>query len=78
MANYANLLATIAANIYTNNNNEVTASMVKSAMDQVVGALETPLAFSKFFILAGAQQVEVRTDADNYKTDLVIPAAMKR
>lgn len=39
MANYANLLATIAANIYTNNNNEVTAAMVKAAVDQMVASL---------------------------------------
>ena len=39
MANYANLLATIAANIYTNNNNEVTAAMVKTAVDQMVASL---------------------------------------
>ena len=36
MANYANLLATIAANIYTNGNNEVTAQMVKDAVDDIV------------------------------------------
>lgn len=39
MANYANLLATIAANIYTNGNNEVTAAMVKSAVDAMVASL---------------------------------------
>lgn len=39
MANYANLFATIAANIYTNNNGEVTAAMVKTAVDQVVASL---------------------------------------
>ena len=39
MANYANLLATIAANIYTNNNNEVTAPMVKAAVDAMVASL---------------------------------------
>lgn len=39
MANYANLLATIAANIYTNNNNEVTAAMVKTAVDAMVASL---------------------------------------
>lgn len=39
MANYANLLATIAANIYTNNNNEVTAAMVKTTVDQMVASL---------------------------------------
>lgn len=39
MANYANLLATIAANIYTNGNNEVTAAMVKSAVDSMVASL---------------------------------------
>lgn len=39
MANYSNLLATIAANIYTNHNNEVTASMVKTAVDQMVASL---------------------------------------
>ena len=37
--NYTNLLATIAANIYTNNNNEVTAAMVKTVMDQMVASL---------------------------------------
>ena len=39
MANYSNLLATIAANVYTNGNNEVTAAMVKAALDAVVAAL---------------------------------------
>lgn len=39
MANYSNLLATIAANIYQNNNNEVTADMVKTAMDAVVACI---------------------------------------
>lgn len=39
MANYANLLATIAANIYTNGNNEVTAAMVKAAADAAVASL---------------------------------------
>lgn len=39
MANYANLLATIAANIYENHNNEVTAEMVKSAVNAIVSVL---------------------------------------
>lgn len=39
MANYANLLAAIAANIYTNGNQEVTAAMVKTAMNEVVNTL---------------------------------------
>lgn len=39
MANYANLLATIAANIYTNGNQEVTAAMVKSAINALVASL---------------------------------------
>ena len=39
MANYSNLLATIAANIYTNGNGEITAAMVKTALDAVVAAL---------------------------------------
>lgn len=39
MANYANLKATIAANIYTNGNNEVTAAMVKATVDAVVNSL---------------------------------------
>lgn len=39
MANYTNLLATIAANIYTNHNNEVTAAMVKAACDSMVSIL---------------------------------------
>lgn len=39
MANYSNLRAVIAANIYQNNNNEVTADMVKTAMDAVVACI---------------------------------------
>ena len=39
MANYSNLLAVIAANIYQNNNNEVTADMVKTAMNEMVNSL---------------------------------------
>lgn len=39
MANYANLLATIAANIYTNGNQEVTAAMVKTGMNAAVASL---------------------------------------
>lgn len=39
MANYANLLATIAANIYTNGNQEVTAEKVKSAINAAVNSL---------------------------------------
>lgn len=39
MANYANLLATIAANIYTNHNNEVTAAMVEAALTSMVASL---------------------------------------
>lgn len=45
MANYANLLATIAANIYTNGNQEVTAAMVKSAMNTAVASLGTGYQF---------------------------------
>lgn len=54
MANYANLLATIAANIYTNNNNEVTAAMVKTAVDTMVASLG-----------AGYQFMGVATPATN-------------
>lgn len=39
MANYANLLATIAANIYTNGNQEVTAAMVQAATNSIVSVL---------------------------------------
>ena len=39
MANYSTLLAAIAANIYTNGNNEVTAAMVKSAVVSMVSSL---------------------------------------
>lgn len=39
MADYSNLLAIIAANIYTNHANEVTAEMVKTAVSQVVDVL---------------------------------------
>lgn len=39
MANYSNLLATIAANIYTNHNNQVSAAMVKAAVDAMVASL---------------------------------------
>lgn len=54
MANYANLLATIAANIYTNGNNEVTAAMVKTAVDSMVASLG-----------AGYQFMGVATPATN-------------
>lgn len=37
--NYSSLLAVIAANIYQNNNNEVTADMVKAACDSMVNSL---------------------------------------
>lgn len=39
MANYANAKATIAANVYQNNNNEVTANMVKAGINAVVDTL---------------------------------------
>ena len=39
MAAYDNLRAVIAANVYQNNNNEVTADMVKTAMDAVVACI---------------------------------------
>ena len=39
MANYANAKATIAANVYQNNNNEVTANMVKAGINTVVDTL---------------------------------------
>lgn len=39
MANYANLLAAIAANVYTNHNQEVTAAMVESALQSMVSSL---------------------------------------
>ena len=54
MANYANLLATIAANIYTNGNNEVTASMVKTSVDAMVASLG-----------AGYQFIDVAIPATN-------------
>lgn len=54
MANYANLLATIAANIYQNGNNEVTAPMVKTAVDAMVASLG-----------AGYQFIGVATPATN-------------
>lgn len=54
MANYANLLATIAANIYTNGNQEVTAAMVKTAMNAAVASLG-----------AGYQFMGVATPATN-------------
>lgn len=39
MANYANAKANIAANVYQNNNNEVTANMVKAGINAVVDTL---------------------------------------
>lgn len=39
MANYANLLALIAANVYENHDNKVTAEMVKSALNAIVSTL---------------------------------------
>lgn len=39
MANYANTKAVVAANVYTNGNNEVTAAMVKAAISDVIDTL---------------------------------------
>lgn len=39
MSNYANTKAVVAANVYTNNNNEVTATMVKTAINDVIDTL---------------------------------------
>lgn len=39
MANYNNTKATIAANVYTNHNNEITAAMVKAGINAVVDTL---------------------------------------
>lgn len=39
MSNYQNTKATIAANVYTNHNNEVTAEMVKAGINAVVDTL---------------------------------------
>ena len=39
MSNYSNTKATIAANVYTNANHEVTAAMVKAGINAVVDAL---------------------------------------
>lgn len=39
MSNYSNTKATIAANVYTNHNNEVTAAMVKAGINAVVDTL---------------------------------------
>lgn len=39
MANYANVKATLAANIYTNHTGQVTAEMVKTAADEIVNTL---------------------------------------
>lgn len=39
MSNYQNTKATIAANVYTNHNNEVTAAMVKAGINSVVDSL---------------------------------------
>ena len=45
MAAYDNLRAVIAANIYQNNNNEVTADMVKTAMEAMVASLGAEFQF---------------------------------
>lgn len=39
MSNYTNTKAVVAANVYTNNNNEVTAAMVKAAINEVIDTL---------------------------------------
>lgn len=46
MANYSTLLAAIAANIYTNHDNEVTAAMVKAAVDAMVSSLGSGYQFA--------------------------------
>lgn len=45
MAAYDNLRAVIAANVYQNNNNEVTADMVKTAMEAMVASLGAEFQF---------------------------------
>ena len=45
MAAYDNLRAVIAANVYQNNNNEVTADMVKTAMNEMVNSLGAEFQF---------------------------------
>ena len=45
MAAYDNLRAVIAANVYQNNNNEVTADMVKAAMNAMVASLGAEFQF---------------------------------
>lgn len=45
MAAYDNLRAVIAANVYQNNNNEVTADMVKAAMEAMVASLGAEFQF---------------------------------
>ena len=39
MANYNNIKATIDANIKTNNNQEITGSVLQSVLNQIVNAL---------------------------------------
>ena len=46
MAAYDNLRAVIAANVYQNNNNEVTADMVKTAMEAMVNSLGAEYQFA--------------------------------
>ena len=51
MAAYDNLRAVIAANVYQNNNNEVTADMVKTAMNEMVNYLGAEYQFGGVAVL---------------------------
>ena len=53
MAAYDNLRAVIAANVYQNNNNEVTADMVKTAMNEMVNSLGAEFQFGGVAVPTG-------------------------
>lgn len=59
-----NLKAIIAANVYTNGNNEVTAAMVKAALDSVVDMLFPQVAENGWFLVDEALNVAMKYDAD--------------
>ena len=59
-----NLKAIIAANVYTNGNNEVTAAMVKAALDSVVDMLFPQVSEDGWFLVDELLNIAMKYDAD--------------
>lgn len=59
-----NLKATIAANVYTNGNNEVSAAMVKAAMNAIVDMILFQVSEDGWFVVDGNNKVALKYDSN--------------